>query len=426
MVKTGERVEIATENKTYQGILMPRPAILPGNAVILKLDTGYNIGIFKNKIKKIRTIGQAKSKEEKVQLKQDKNLPKVTILSTGGTISSKVDYITGGVKPAMAAEDFVINVPEVVARANISAKSVMQILSEEVTPKDWQKLAKAIYAEIKKGAHGIVVTHGTDTMHFSSAAISFMIQNSPVPIVFVGSQRSVDRGSSDAFPNLLTAVTAAAKWDGAETVVCMHELSDDSNNVLIRGTKARKMHTERRDAFRPINNLPLARIDYHGNIAAVSEHKHRGKSKPIINTKLDEKVALVYTYPGIDPAVVKYYLKQGYHGIILAGTGLGHTPTAGKNSFLPVLKECFRKKIPVIITSQCFYGRTNPYVYEAGRKLLLKGNAIYVEDMLPETAYIKLMHVLGQTRNYEKIKEMMTTNIVGEINPVISAKMFLC
>jgi glutamyl-tRNA(Gln) amidotransferase subunit D len=427
MAKPGDRVEIKTKEHSYEGVLMPRPKIFPGNAVILKLDSGYNIGILKGKIKKITVISKAREpKSAKISAKADKALPKVTILSTGGTISSKVDYLTGGVKPAIEAEDFITNVPEVLTKANITAKPVMQIFSEDITTKDWQKLAKAVYAEIKKGADGIVVTHGTDTMHFSAAAISFMVQNSPIPIIFVGSQRSVDRGSSDAFPNLFTAVAAAAKWNGAESVICMHSLSDDTTNVLMRGVKTRKMHTERRDAFRPINNLPLARIDYHGNMAEVSEYKIRSNSKPVLNTKMDEKVAIIYTYPGIDPAIVKHYLKKGYHGLVIAGTGLGHTPTTGKNSFLPVLKECFRKKVPVIMSSQCFYGRTNPYVYEAARKLMLQGKLIYAEDMLPEVAYVKLMHVLGQTRNYEKVKELMLTNMVGEINPIISAKMFLC
>jgi glutamyl-tRNA(Gln) amidotransferase subunit D len=311
--------------------------------------------------------------------------------------------------------------PKLASYANYDFTQVAQIVSEDIDTKTWVKLAKEIDKQIKKGKKGIIVTHGTDTMAYTSAAISFMIQNSPIPIVFVGAQRSVDRGSSDAFPNLLSAAIAATKWDGAETVICMHESSNDITNILIRGTKARKMHTERRDTFRPINDTPLARVDYRGNILRVSDYKRRGERKHTLNTKMDSKVALVWIYPGIDPKIIDYFRQKKYHGIVLAGTGLGHAP----DKLVSAFKRCYRAGIPVVMTSQCLYGRVHPLVYSRLRQLSIDAKVIYGEDMLPETAYVKMMHVLGQTKNYAKVKELMTTDISGEITDCTGPDTFL-
>jgi glutamyl-tRNA(Gln) amidotransferase subunit D len=422
MAKPGDTVKIITSDGTYEGILMPRPELVPGDALILKLDNGYNVGIAKNKIKRIQILEGAKEVKKTIKkIKPNPKLPNVTILSTGGTISSRVDYKTGGTFPALNVEDFVANAPEILNYANIQARPISQVWSEDLTPKIWAKIAKEIYSEIKKGVNGIIVTHGTDTMHYTAAAISFMLQNLPIPVVFVGSQRSVDRGSTDAYPNLLTAVATAAKWDGAESVICMHQSTNDDINFLIRGTKARKMHTERRDAFRPINDLPLAKIDYHGNIMNQADHRVRSNAKPILNTKFDEKVALVFFYPGMSPQIIENLIKEKYHGIVIAGSGFGNISV----NLFPAFRKCYKAKIPVVITSQCIYGRVSGTVYERGRRQVKELNMIYGQDMMPEIAYIKLMHVLGQTRDIAKVKELMQTNMVGEITSCTAPQSYL-
>jgi len=422
MAKPGDSVKVITSDGTYEGILMPRPELVPGDALILKLDNGYNVGIAKNKIKRIQILKSAKEVKKTIkQIKPNPKLPNVTILSTGGTISSRVDYKTGGTFPALTVEDFVANAPKILDYANIQARPISQVWSEDLTPKVWAKIAKEIYSEIKKGVKGIIVTHGTDTMGYTAAAISFMVQNLPIPVVFVGSQRSVDRGSTDAYPNLLTAVATAAKWDGAESVICMHQSTNDDINFLIRGTKARKMHTERRDAFRPINDLPLAKIDYHGNIMNLADHRVRSNAKPILNTKFDEKVALVFFYPGMSPQIIENLIKEKYHGIVIAGSGFGNISI----NLFPAFRKCYKAKIPVVITSQCIYGRVSGTVYERGRRQVKELNMIYGQDMMPEIAYIKLMHVLGQTRDMVKVKELMQTNMVGEITSCTAPQSYL-
>ena len=418
MAKPGDLVEIITKDKKYKGTLMPKPEILKSDAVVIKLDSGYNIGISKKKIKKIKVIKKAKPKKgKKKKIRQNKNLPTVSILSTGGTISSNVDYTTGGTYASLTADDFVEMEPKLLKFANIRARQILQIMSEDVTSEDWIKIAKEIYKEInKKDVAGVVVTHGTDTLHYTAAMLSFMFPKLSKPIILVGAQRSTDRGSSDTFMNLVCSVIAATKKMG-EVFVCMHATPNDNFCYLHRATKVRKMHTSRRDAFRSINQFPIAKVFPNGVVEFLIDYKNPDKVSEL-NTKIDKKVAIVYVYPGMNPKNLDNYKK--YHGIVLMATGLGHTSA----NLIPKIKSLTKKGIPVCITSQCFYGRTHEFVYSNLRKLESAG-AIFCEDMLPEVAYVKLMHVLGKTKKIEKIKKMMQENMKGEINPSLSAEMFL-
>ncbi|MCD6575646.1 MAG: Glu-tRNA(Gln) amidotransferase subunit GatD [Nanoarchaeota archaeon] len=424
MAKAGDLVEIVTKDKKYRGILMPKPEILKSNSIVIKLDSGYNVGIDKKKIKKIKVIKKAKpKKEKKKKIKQNKKLPTVSILSTGGTISSKVDYTTGGTYASLTAEDFVELEPKLLKFANIRAKRILQLMSEDVNPDDWIKIAKEIYRELnKKDVTGVVVTHGTDTLHYTASILSFMFPKLSKPIVLVGAQRSTDRGSSDTFMNLICSVISATQNIG-EVLVCMHATPNDDFCYLHRATKVRKMHTSRRDAFRSINQFPIAKVFPDGRIEILVDYK-KPDEKTELDVKIDKKVALVYVYPGMDPKILDYYAKKKYHGIVLMGTGLGHVPTNGKLSLIPKIKSMIKKGIAVCITSQCLYGRTHEFVYSNLRKLESVG-AIFCEDMLPETAYTKLMFVLGKTRKLEKVKELMQKNLRGEINKTLSVKMFM-
>lgn len=416
----GDTVKIHTDDAVYEGILMPRPEIFEKDHTIIKLGNGYNIGIEDKKIKKIEAIKKyAGKKEEKHKLSHKKGLPNVSILSFGGTISSKVDYRTGGVYADYTAEDFVEMLPELGHIANLKAEKVMGIMSEDMALEDWQFMAGRIAKELNDDeTAGVVVTQGTDTLHFSTAAVSFFLRNLNKPVVFTAAQRSIDRGSSDAFSNLLCAVNAAAKFDGAAVVTCLHGTSDDSYCILNRGTKVRKMHTSRRDAFRPINELPLAKVFEDGKIEILnSNYRKRNNSKVEVADKFEEKTALLYVYPGMNPAVLDYYRKEKYKGIVIAATGLGHVPTFNpKFSLVKKIKELSDNGVPVVIASQTLYGRVHPYVYTPLRKLSVELNCIFAEDMLPETAYIKLGWVLPQAKTVEEVREMMLTNYAGEIS----------
>ena len=420
MAKPGDKVEIITSEKNYKGILIPRAKTAKGKDVIIKLDSGYNVGISRKKIKKIRILKKAKQKKSKnKKIKNKKDLPTVSILSTGGTISSKVDYKTGGTYASLTAEDFIELEPGILKFANIKARQIEQIMSEDISPNNWIKIAREIKKELdKKEVCGVVVTHGTDTMHYSSAMLSFMFPELSKPIVFTGAQRSTDRGSSDTFMNLKCAVIAATQKIG-EVTVCMHATANDNFCYLHRGTKVRKMHTSRRDSFRSINQFPIAKIWTDGKVNFVSDFKKPDKEIKL-RTKIQKKVALLYIHPGIEPKIIDYYIKNKYKGIVLAGTGLGHTP----KTLFSKIKKATKKGIPVCLTSQCLYGRTHEFVYSNLRKLKQTG-AVFCEDTLPEVAYVKLMYVLGKTKKINEIKELMQKNLAGEINLKISKGMFM-
>ncbi len=425
----GDFVKVHAKDEAYEGILMPRPEIFEKGYVIIKLSNGYNIGIDEKKINKIEVVSKyqaPKISEKKASHK--KNLPTVSILSFGGTISSKIDYKTGGVYAAYSAEDFVQMIPELENVANLRAEQVMKLMSEDMLPEHWQAMAESIASELNKDeVAGVVVTQGTDTLHFSTAAMSFFLQNLNKPVVFTASQRSIDRGSSDAFSNLLCAVNAATKFDGAAVVTCLHGTSDDNYCILNRGSRVRKMHTSRRDAFRPINELPLAKVFGDGKIEALNDnYKKRSNEKVEVDNKFEKKTALVYVYPGIDPNIFDFYLENKYKGIVVAATALGHVPTTDpEHSLLKKFKKLIDNNVPIVIATQAIYGRVHPYVYTNLRRLSIELNCIFAEDMLPEVAYIKLGWVLGHTNKLEEVRKMMLTNYAGEINERIDEKSFL-
>ena len=374
---------------------------------VVKLSSGYNIGVPETDI--ILTERQEITPvPDPAEVVQNPKLPPVTIVSTGGTIASRIDYRTGAVTSQFRATDILHAIPGLSSIARFSAIQLCNILSENMTTSIWQQLARAVYEEIKGGAAGIIVTHGTDTMAYSAAAVSFMVQT-PVPVVFVGSQRSADRPSSDNLVNGLCAAQAAIS-DLGEVVVVMHETTSDDTCAIHRGTRVRKMHTSRRDAFRSHGLLPIGSVTYPDlRVTLTEDAVRRGSRNLILADRLEEKCALLYYYPGMDPAILSGY--TGYKGIILAGTGLGHV----SSPFITRLRDLITDGVIVVMTSQCLHGRVCDRVYDTGRDLLNAG-VIEGEYMLPEVAFVKLMWVLANAPSPEEAREMMTRNLTGEID----------
>ncbi|UZE92590.1 MAG: Glu-tRNA(Gln) amidotransferase subunit GatD [Methanosarcinales archaeon] len=403
-----KRVNVEREGITYTGLLMPSR----GACIVLKLNSGYNIGLKKDAKTKVTVLKEGVAMPHKKVSSPSPNpaLPTISILSTGGTIASKVDYRTGAVTSQFDVEDILSAIPELTEIANFRGKAIYNILSENMQIKYWQKLARAAANEITKGADGIMVTHGTDTMTYTAAALSFMLKT-PVPIVFVGSQRSADRPSSD---NVVNAVCAAkvATSDIAEVAVVMHAGMSDDECLIHRGTRVRKMHTSRRDAFQSINAKPIGTVDYKTRkIHTSEEYRKRGEQKVAINDKLEAKCALVKFSPGAEPDVINYYTDKGYKGLVIEGTGLGHVST----EWIPAIKRAIDNGVHIVMASQCLGGRVCDRVYDTGRDLL-KANVIEGEDMLPEVALVKLMWVLAQTKNSAEVRQLMQTNIAGELS----------
>lgn len=426
-LKVGNRIVIKKAKQTYEGLLMPRSGMGDNDSIVLKLDNGYNMGIkFEKGVKVTKSSkGEPKQIQEEVEFEMGKekfkkpkfnaSKPNISFISTGGTIVSRVDYRTGGVAPLEKPEELLTNIPELVKIVNIKdVLSPFRKASEDFNYRDWQKLAELTANELNKNK-GVIITHGTDTLHYTSAALSFMLKNLSKPVVLVGSQRSSDRGSSDAAMNLLCAAHVATSGI-AEVGICMHGSTDDQYCNFTRGTKARKMHATRRDAFRSINEPPLAKIYPDGRIDIVNKnHKKRNEGKVMADTKFEPKIALLKTYPGSEPDVMQFLAKKGYKGFVLEGTGMGHVPTDAVKSWIPMIKKMTKDGIPVVIATQTLYGRVNTNVYTNLRILFNEAGAIPAEDMLPETAYVKLGWVLGHAKNLDKVREMMLTNISGEI-----------
>ncbi len=401
-ISVGDKIKVGKE----EGILMPRTHGDP-NTIVLKLESGYNIGVKVEKGTRIKKLkSKKKKKTKKGKIKHDPDKPTVLIIHTGGTIASKIDYRTGGVHPAYNPEDIIESVPEIQEIANIKTEKAFNILSEDMKPEYWTKLAKTIKKN-KDRVDGIVITHGTDTMHYTSAALSFAVQNPNIPIVLTGAQRSSDRPSTDGALNLTSSVLYAAEGKPG-VFVCFHETVDDTSAIIIPGCKARKMHSTRRDAFKSVNKNPHARIK-NGKIEYIDELKNGDEES--FETSFEGKVALVKTYPGYNGVSLKKYRDEGYKGIVIEGTGMGHVP----ESVLKEIEKCIDDGIIVAMATQCIYGRVNMKVYDRGRDTGRLG-VMSSGDMHPETALVKLMWVLANENNTGKIRDLFYQNLSGELN----------
>lgn len=422
--RAGDLVKIEKRGQIWEGRVLPSDK----ETLTLKLKSGYNIGIKIDKNTKITKMGEVETVRHKpvgFESKPDPTKPKVAVLSAGGTIASSIDYSTGAISASYSAEDLISSVPEACEFANIEASRIFEAMSENLTPKDWQTIARAIFKKVQdKSVSGVIVTHGTDTLSFSTAMMSFMLRNPNKPVVFTFSQKSSDRGSTDAAMNLISSVIAATK-DIAEVVTVGHGTVNDDYCLVNRGCKVRKMHASQRNTFRPINCYPIAKVWPDGKTEFVGDYARASgrEGEPYLADKLEEKVAIIKFYPGLNPEIIDWHVDKGYKGLIIEGTGLGHV-NVDKMSLIPAIERALKKGVLVGMTTQTIYGSTNPYVYSNLRRLSERG-VVYLGDMLTETAYVKLMWVLGQTKDSAKAKEMMLENIAGEFNPRLQPDQFL-
>ncbi|MBC8314128.1 MAG: Glu-tRNA(Gln) amidotransferase subunit GatD [Bacteroidetes bacterium] len=409
------KVRVNTTRGVFEGTILPRAENTDDTHIVMKFFTGYNIGVDTDTITNIEELGYKKANykipEKEFPYSEDK--PNVKLLGTGGTIASRLDYRTGAVIPAFSPGELYGAVPELADICNLTTDKLFGVFSENMGPEQYKELAHAIGEEIKKGTDGIIIGHGTDTMHYTSAALTFMVQNSPIPIVIVGSQRSSDRPSSDAALNLMHAATAAGHGDIAETMVCMFGPTSDEYGFLHRGTRVRKMHSSYRSTFRTIGDTPLATVTREGVFPIKQDFKKRRKDRDVtILPYFEERVAMIYYYTNMHPDMIDSLIEKGYKGIIIIGTGLGHV----NKPLYPAIERAAKAGVAVYMTLQTLWGYVHMFVYDTGRDMMAKG-VIPAENMLPEVAYIKLSWALGQTDNLEKAKEIMLTPINDEITP---------
>jgi glutamyl-tRNA(Gln) amidotransferase subunit D len=412
----GDRVRVERAGDTFAGVLLPSST---ADHLVVKLDSGYNVGVDRAEAavdvleSDVYDVEDAQTATGVSEIEFDDDLPTVSLISTGGTIASTVDYRTGAVTAQFDAEDVLRAVPDLAGLANYRGRVVANILSENMTPAVWQELAAAVTEEIEAGADGVVVMHGTDTMQFTASALAFMLET-PVPVVFTGSQRSADRPSSDNVMNAVSAVEAA-KADCAEVLVCMHASGSDDVCALHRGTRVRKNHTSRRDAFETVGAEPLGRVDYDRDgdhdVSFRREYDARPPAEErdavlSLEDDLETGVELVKFTPGTSADRLAT-VGEDAAGVVIEGTGLGHVHT----DWIDVIADLTDAGTPVVMTSQCLEGRVCDRVYDTGRDLLEAG-VIEGEDMLPGTATVKLMWALA---NSASVRETVGTSIAGEI-----------
>ncbi|MFW5652426.1 MAG: Glu-tRNA(Gln) amidotransferase subunit GatD [Planctomycetota bacterium] len=406
------RVELESTRGRFEGLILPRSETADDEHIVLKLDIGYNIGVAASSITSMRELGR---KEAHYQIPEkafpyDEGKPNVILLGTGGTIASRLDYRTGAVIPAFSPGELYGSVPELADICNLRTEKLFGVFSENMGPEQYIALANRIGEVIREGVDGIVIGHGTDTMHHTASVLSFMAQNTPVPIVMVGSQRSSDRPSSDAALNLIHAVKTAAESDIAEVLVCMFGPTSDEYGLLHRGVRVRKMHSSYRSTFRTIGDIPVAMVNRDCITPLREDYRRRRRDRDVIITPtFDERVTIVYYYPNMQPDIIDALVEKGYRGIVIAGTGLGHV----NKPLYPALKRAAEAGVHIYMTVQTLWGYTQMYVYETGREIMGLG-VNPVANMLPEVAFMKLSWALGQTHDHDEVRTLMQTPITDE------------
>ncbi|HJQ93318.1 MAG TPA: Glu-tRNA(Gln) amidotransferase subunit GatD [Candidatus Thermoplasmatota archaeon] len=412
----GDRVRMTLpDGQAFEGLLMPRHAFSGADILTLKLSSGYNVGLLATGAK-VEVLEAAKPRQTpSATLSDDAAKPTIAFLGTGGTIASFIDYRTGGVSPATRPEELAAAAPELFRFCNVRAEVVFNMFSEDMQPEHWSKIAERVAWHLNNGARGVVVPHGTDTLHYTAAALAFCLKDLKGPVVLVGSQRSSDRPSSDAAQNLLAAARVAATTDLGEVAVVMHETTEDAACAIHRGVRVRKLHTSRRDAFQSVNVPPLGRVE--GEAVTLDQPYRKATQGPTRSDgKWDERVSMLLSYPGLWPEHIEDVVLKA---TIIVGTGLGHIA----RRCLPGIQSVISRGAHVVMASQCIHGRVNMNVYSTGRDLLQMG-VLPAEDMLPEVAYIKMMWILGHTEDPAKVRELFLTDLAGELGAVTDVRAF--
>lgn len=400
-IETGSIIKFSYKGSTMSGVVIN----LSGGNYSIKLSSGYNLTVSSDGLKNVEVTGHVEAKQAayKPAGPVKSGNTHVGIIGTGGTIASRVDYITGAVTPVKDPSflrDSVANL----SKYSIELDLEEAVLSENLIPKDWVRIARKASDMLGRN-NGTVILHGTDTMSYTASALAFMFKRLSGPVIFAGSQRSSDRPSSDAFLNLEGALEFAGSGTG-EVGIAMHGGTSDSGIVLHRAVRARKMHSSRRDAFRSIGSEPIG--SYSEGKMRLSREIRPRDDETVLLDRLDERVSLVYFQPALEEADFRA-ITDGKRAVVVMGTGLGH---AGKRLY-PAIKEITNRGDHVLMTTQCLFGGVNMNVYSTGRELLSLG-VIPLGDMLPEVAMIKSMFVLA---NYpdDDFSSLMLTNLRGEI-----------
>lgn len=418
--EAGDTIVVTTNGgKEIEGVVMPSKET---GALILKLSSGYNVGIDQQNIQAISITKKIAQKEKKpgAPFSPNKKLPTLSILHTGGTIASKVDYRTGAVVSQFSPEDLVALFPELKEIANTRSELIAQMWTDDFRFTHFGIIAKKIEEHVKSGSEGVIIGMGTDNLAVAAAALAFIVEKTPVPIILVAAQRSSDRGSSDAAMNLICAAEFAATADFGGVAICMHDSSDDNKCAILPACKTSKLHSSRRDAFKAVNADPIAMVNYADRAVTFMQKDYsRRAGSLVLKPTMEEKVGILKIHINMFPEQFEFF--KGYKGLIIEGTGMGHTPGQVPNpeceihrKIYPAIKKLIDSGCMVVMTTQCIFGGVNMNVYDKGRDLLELG-IIPGKDMLANTALVKVSWLLGNY-SFEEAKTLVSLNLRGEMN----------
>jgi len=411
--EVGDVLEVETDWGTVKGTLVPRYLYDDDAHIVLKLSSGYNVGLSVAGLKsaRVKAKGEKPSFNPPPAPKSKAELPRVLIIGTGGTIASRVDYRTGAVRPATTAEDLYALIPELSDIARVEPEILLSIYSENIQPSHWSRVGERVGRAVGEGMAGVVITMGTDTMGYTAAALGFALNSVPIPVIFVAAQRSSDRPSSDAVLNLIAGVSMAATAPFSGVYIAMHLDESDEKIAVHHSTRARKNHTSRRDAFQSVGT-PLAAVWSRQGFEYLDDSLPKRREATGFKPKTDFEpgVALVKFYPSMPSAHIDSLAASGVKAVVLEGTGLGHVSTEN----VEALKKYVQKGGLAFMTSQCINGMVDLNVYETGRDLLAAG-VVPLGDMLAETALVKAMWALANTKSGQEAAALMSSNVSGEL-----------
>jgi glutamyl-tRNA(Gln) amidotransferase subunit D len=405
----------------------------------MKLVNGYNISYPEVVVQTIEILDSVEIHEKEMitHIPQDESLPLVHLIHTGGTIASKVDYKTGAVSARFEPDELLDAVPELRSIARIHAVKLGNMWSDDIRPRHWNRMLKATEEAFAEGAVGVVITHGTDTLHYTAAAMSYgWAGQGGRPsgrIVLTGSQRSPDRGSSDAAENLIAAVHWAANGPapsgyGDAAVVVLHADSSDGRCAVLPGCASRKYHSSRRGAFKAINQDPIAHILVNRDNATIEFVEPRGHDARIETespTYFDEsiRIAEFSAGPHLHSDLVQAAIDSGYDALYFHGTGLGHLPIHDPENDSPeniklrfTLEDYCKSGGIAILTTQAIHGPINLDVYSKGRDQQEIGIIGHGSLCPPSSGLVKLHHLLSVDGGRDAIAAGWDEDLCGE-NP---------
>nr|WP_300094617.1 asparaginase [Sedimentibacter sp.] len=324
----------------------------------------------------------------------------ILLIATGGTIASK--KTDEGLAPGITSEELLSYVPEIKEFCNVDTIQLLNIDSTNIQPEYWVLMTESIEKNYDK-YDGFVISHGTDTMSYTSAALSYLIQNSDKPIVVTGSQKPINADITDAKKNLLDSFRFAAEKDVKGVYLVF-------DGKAIIGTRARKVKSKSYSAFESIN-FPVAAIIDDTRITRYirNEHDHENETVKFYKS-IYPSIFLLKLVPGMEPDVLDY-IGEKYEGVVIESYGVGGLPFLDKRNFLEKLGGLTEKGKIVVVATQVMFEGSDMGVYEVGVRALKQFNVLQAYDMTIEAAITKLMWIMAQTKDFDEVKEKFYTRI---------------